>query len=97
MKTYKITDGPRKKVLISGFSGAYDNELVVFKIENNDKSIRGNCSVQICELSHESGSGHSFNFNGFAKLLDVADLNHLKYKGYYNAKTKKGNITFINE
>ncbi|MGI6612525.1 MAG: hypothetical protein ACOX0Z_03075 [Candidatus Nanosyncoccaceae bacterium] len=55
--------------------------------------------VKITSLQHEDGSGESFNIGGYCK----ADLTHsggrraptvCRFEAYYNAKTRKGKISF---
>lgn len=55
--------------------------------------------IIIYGIEHEDGSGESFNLHGYCK----ADLNSLggnnvkpyRFKSYYNSKTRKGCIAFI--
>ncbi len=56
--------------------------------------------IQICGITHENGSGESFNLQGYclADLGSIGDkVNYTSYefKAYYNSKTRKGTISFI--
>ena len=52
---------------------------------------------RILSLQHEDGSGYSFNIEGYCKARPQGGKNSLtehRYTMYYNAKTRKGTITF---
>ena len=57
--------------------------------------------VKICGIEHEDGSGESFNLHGYCKAnLDSfrgtnAVRRPYRFEAYYNTKTRKGSITFI--
>ena len=57
--------------------------------------------IKICGIEHEDGSGESFNLHGYCKAnLDSfgttkAVRKPYRFKAYYNARTRKGSITFI--
>ena len=55
--------------------------------------------LRIAGIEHESGSGESFNLHGYCKLNEkpLATgilLKPYKFKAYYNARTRKGTISF---
>ncbi len=58
-------------------------------------------SIKIAKIKHENDSGESFNLQGYCK----ADLDSSAnvacelygFEAYYNAKTRKGHITFIEQ
>ena len=67
-----------------------DAAYVLMKIKN----------IRLCMIEHEDGSGESFNLHGYC----VADLSPVgakdaykpyRFKTYYNARTRKGTITFV--
>jgi hypothetical protein len=57
--------------------------------------------VKICGIEHEDGSGESFNLHGYCKAnlgsfgTTKAVRKPYRFKAYYNARTRKGFITFI--
>lgn len=46
--------------------------------------------VMVVGISHESGSGHQFNVEGFCNVEGEGK----KYKAYFDTETQKGSITF---
>jgi hypothetical protein len=45
-------------------------------------------------VKHEDGSGSSFNLRGYCKIKKRGEFFSTCFKAYYNAKTRKGKISF---
>lgn len=56
--------------------------------------------IRIVGIEHEDGSGESFNLHGYCNINEKPLaagllLKSYKFKAYYNAKTRKGTISFF--
>lgn len=111
---YDIISGPGKDLLFDACKYAHSNEVSVpvkFSVVTGYTQPEGHpgrmsvtmeiANIKINTISHEDGSGNSFNLEGHC-LLDskrVAGetkkgLVSLKFRAYYNAQTRKGTISF---
>ena len=62
-------------------------------------NIRG---IRICGIEHEDGSGESFNLHGYCRAdltstSEDATYTFYVFNAYYNSKTRKGTIVFIEQ
>ena len=59
--------------------------------------------IRIVEIEHEDGSGYSFNLEGYCQAdlytLSASFVHYRPYafKAYYNAKTRRGHISFTSK
>lgn len=107
---YDILSGPGRDKLFDSVKYAYDDDsyiAVTFSIANGYSMPKGHpgCAyipmvidkVRITSLTHEDGSGYNFLITGFCQ----ADLNIFgndpipyRFNAFFNAKARKGWITF---
>ena len=94
-RSYEITSGPSKdrifdscKYLVHG----YTSVNVAFEVMGTVRLVV--CGVQILGIEHDENDsgGDSFNLKGVARLGREDEA--LRFTAYYNAKSRKGSITF---
>ena len=113
-RTYKIVGGPNRDRLFDAIKYAYDADVKVpidFQVvygttmptthpgcANIYLQLRG---VRIRQISHESGSGYSFNIEGYLKTrLDnpceiiESEMHEYRFVAYYNADKREGTMLF---
>lgn len=113
-RTYKIVGGPNRDRLFDAIKYAYDADV---KVPLNFQVFYGTtmptwhpgCAnillqlkdIRVCSIQHESGSGYSFNIEGYLKTrLDnpceifETEMKEYKFTAYYNADTREGTISF---
>ena len=96
MSTYKIVGGPSKHVLIDAFKYAHDKNAKIgleFKVEICKGSYLTIEDFTIVAISHEDGSGESFNLSGSCSDFGRS----IEFKAYYNSKHREGAITLKTE
>lgn len=111
--TYEILAGPNKDALFDACKYAYSKTArltVNFSVAIGWTMPKGDpgaayipmsiTDVVITSITHEDGSGESFNLRGYCradlKNLGRFDANYKPYrfKAYYNSKHRQGCITF---
>ena len=105
LTTYSITDGPTKNLLFDSLKYAYsdDEHITMYPTFSiNSKMTVGSgasslfiihkINLKIVGIRHEDGSGKSFIFEGYVTGGDERYGRNKLVSGYYNARTKKGNI-----
>ena len=96
MNTYNIIGGPSKHVLVDAFKYAYDKNAKIdleFKVEICNGSLLKLEDFTIVEISHEDGSGESFNLSGSCRHFGRS----VDFMAYYNSKHREGVITLKTE
>ena len=100
-RQYWIFNGPSRDTLFDACKYAYDKNAVIpiffgvaegYTAPLNDPTI-----TKICGISHEDGSGVSFNIRGYCMVKFSNGRNEMKacsFKAYYNARTREGHISF---
>lgn len=107
---YLIFGGPNRDTLFDACKYAYDKDAVIpifFAVaESYTAPLNGPiCDytalemdvTSICGISHEDGSGVSFNIRGYCMVKFSNGRNEMKtcsFKAYYNARTRDGHISF---
>ncbi|MBQ6375721.1 hypothetical protein IJJ37_02225 [Candidatus Saccharibacteria bacterium] len=110
--TYRIHGGPSRDLLIDAFKYAYDDNVEVVLDFGIAAGYTGNPNddttafvklpakgFRLTHLSHEDGSGKSFNFSGYCLAAEHqgAPFNPFKpfsFTAYFNTKSREGWITF---
>lgn len=107
--TYRIHGGPSRDLLIDALKYAYDDNVEVvldFGIAEGYTSDPNKGAAafvklpakafRIERLSHEDGSGQSFNFSGYclAGSANEAFLRPYGFSAYFNTKSREGWIKF---
>ena len=108
-KRFDIVAGPGKDVLIDAFKYAYTEGAKIplsFTIikekpfeDSKHYSLLHTTDYVINSISHEDGSGESFEFSGSCRTdLDSRrgeiKTRYYKFKAYYSTKRRAGYITF---
>ena len=107
---YLIFGGPNRDTLFDACKYAYDNDAVIpifFAVAEGYTAPLSDpgCAyaalemsiTKICGISHEDGSGVSFNIRGYCMVKFSNGRNEMKtcsFKAYYNARTRDGHISF---
>lgn len=89
---FNIIAGPGRDLLFDACKYAYDKKAnieVRFTVESNCGMALSD--VKISSISHEDGSGESFNLEGFCWIM-AGRCSH--FKAYYNTKNRTGYIQF---
>ncbi len=92
---YRIVDGPNRNDFVNSFLYAKDENLgrdiATYTVEISP-TVRREVTFKLNKISHEDGSGHSFNFKGecFYYRHSARSIN---VRGYYNARSRTGTIT----
>ena len=108
IREYPIVSGPNRDTILDAFKYAYDRASHVdidFFVseglsmpEGHPGAAEVNMDVEnwhMTSIQHEDGSGHSFNLEGWCcPKLDGKRV-YADFKACYNARTRKGTITFI--
>lgn len=111
---YEIVDGPSRETLFDALKYAYDDNVVIsatFTVAPQEWNLPNQeprpifpaktKSWRITHISHEDGSGYSFNIEGYCKAnlrrhvtTYEGRTGYLMYrfKSYYNCRTRKGRI-----
>ena len=102
-----IVNGPNRDRLIDAFKYAYDEERLTpgfaiyvgktVDMDGTERIITNKITdITISSLQHESGSGDTFNFDGWCSVALYFGGKEKKYtfSGYYNARTRKGVMNF---
>ncbi|MBR6505239.1 hypothetical protein IKT18_00110 [Candidatus Saccharibacteria bacterium] len=107
-KNYEIVKGPNRDRLIDAFKYAYDEENInlgfdvsIGNVTSPQGEVTDNLLAKIKKMvvqtiSHEDGSGHSFNLKGYcyATITFGGREKVYNFDAYYNANTRKGTIRF---
>ena len=106
MITLTITDGPSRDLIFDAMKYCYETRIPLeFKIvkENpaseDNKTVTttevGTRDVEIHTIQHEDGTGFKFNLEGYLDVK-IAEEGYVprRFKAFYNAKTRKGTISF---
>ena len=94
--TLEIVDGPSRDTLFDSMKYSYESGIPIeFKINGEDSSPLRIRDVEIHMIQHEDGTGYKFNLEGYLDVK-IADQGYIprRFKAFYNAKTRKGTITF---
>lgn len=105
---YPIEDGPSADRILDSLKYAYDKrdrvhvDFKVAKSYTGPKDEPGTMyqilpmgETKIVGVTHEDGSGSSFLLKGYARGVDgEPNTVTVPFDAYYNAKTRKGHITF---
>ena len=110
-RKFNIEAGPSRDLLFDSAKYAYDADahvFIKFSVALGYTMPLGHpgCAyipakmvgTKIVAIEHEDGSGYSFNLQGYceASLERYGDqVEPYKFFAYYNAKTRKGTITFV--
>ena len=103
-KIFNIENGPSLDRLFDAFKYAYseyyDKVYATFLIAKSYTTPPGASGrafrlldakdFRLTSIQHEDGSGQSFNLAGYCKVYDTPK----NFTAYYNAKTRKGTISF---
>lgn len=106
-KFYDIVKGPNKDALFDACKYAYSENSVkvdftvaagyIASVGSHQSSYKPMAvdNIVICGISHEDGSGESFNLQGYCS----ANVESSVYKAHrffatYNTKKRKGRISF---
>ncbi|MBP5656038.1 hypothetical protein J6X15_00410 [Candidatus Saccharibacteria bacterium] len=102
---YAIENGPSRDTLLDALKYACDknaNVTVDFEViaPPSDGQFAGKrvliADWRIMGVSHEDGSGNSFNIFGSCKAnVRHVGIKYVDFKAYYNTRTRKGNVHFI--
>lgn len=116
--SFTIEDGPSRDLIIDAFKYTYDDSRISvgFKFsighaggikqaetKRDEWHVAKIGKFRITRLSHEDGSGYSFNMSGNCNAI-IFGINDGESKpspkpygftAWYNAKTRKGHIRFI--
>ena len=109
-RQYLIFSGPSRDTLFDSCKYAYDKNAVIpifFGVAEGYTAPLSDpgCAyaalemsiTKICGISHEDGSGVSFNIRGYCMVKFSNGRNEMKtcsFKAYYNARTRDGHISF---
>lgn len=107
-RPYRIHGGPSRDLLIDAFKYAYDDNVEVVLDFGIAAGYTGNPNddttafvklpakgFRLTHLSHEDGSGQSFNFSGYCLAGSANEvLKPYTFGAYFNTKSRKGWITF---
>ena len=96
---YVIKNGPSRDTLFDACKYAYDkvsNVPVDFEVHDSTTGTRIKITEwKIVSVSHEDGSGHSFNISGYCKTnVRGYGIMSVDFKAYYNARSREGSIRF---
>ena len=108
-RLYDIVDGPGKDKLFDACKYAYSGDskvTVKFVVSLGTTMPKGHpgsayilmpvTGFRINGIQHENGSGEGFNLQGLCKAAqDSGTFKLCKFKAYYNSKSRKGRISFI--
>lgn len=101
-RNYEIANGPSTDRLFDALKYAYDKGAnvsidfdVVEGLTSRNKEVAAYLKMDaknwhISSITHEDGSGHSFNIQGFVE----ENSEHYRFAAYYNAKSRTGSISF---
>ncbi len=90
---FNIKNGPSKHVLIDAFKYAYDPAGIInldFKVEISKGEYAKLDDFNIIAISHEDGSGESFNLSGWCRI----NGSYYSFTAYYSTKHREGVIEF---
>lgn len=109
-RLYRIFNGPSRDTLFDACKYAYDKNAVIpiffgvadyYTAPLSDPTCAYTTlevsAIKICEISHEDGSGVSFNIRGYCMVKFSNGRNEMKtcsFEAYYNARTREGHISF---
>ena len=107
-RTYQIRGGPSRDLLIDAFKHAYDDNVEVvldFGIAEGYTSDPNKGAAafvklparafRIERLSHEDGSGQSFNFSGYCLAGHTNEaLRPYGFEAYFHCRSREGWIKF---
>jgi len=89
---FTITGGPGKWDLLVSLGEAYvSRKKVEFKYFMLNSRFNVHLPVVITELSHEDGSGESWNFAGTAEFTNGSK----RIKGYYSSLRRTGTFKIV--
>lgn len=105
MVTFGIVDGPSRDAIFDAMKYNYETRLPLdFKIVKGDsisedgrsgsKDILGIRDIEIHTIQHEDGTGFKFNLEGYVDIKVEQGYIPRRFKAFYNAKSRKGAISF---
>lgn len=91
---FNINGGPNKDDLLFSLREAYaSRKPVTFQFYVTDKRFRVHLPVIIKGLTHEDGSGESWNFTG--SMVRTDGITSYNIAGYYNSKFRTGTYRIV--
>ena len=100
-----IIDGPSRDTIFDAMKYSYETRIPLdFKIVRGDsvsedgrsgsKDMLGTRDIEIHTIQHEDGTGFKFNLEGYVDIkIESQGYIPRRFKAFYNAKSRKGNIT----
>ena len=105
MVTYGIVDGPSRDMIFDAMKYNYETRIPLdFKIikgsaiSEDDQStpdMLGTRDIEIHTIQHEDGTGFKFNLEGYIDVkIESQGYIPRRFKAFYNARSRKGSISF---
>ena len=106
-RNYQIMNGPSADRLFDALKYAYDkkgaNVTIDFDVSegltSHNKEVAAYLKMDaknwhISSITHEDGSGHSFNLAGYVAIKTSTEYENYSFSAYYNANSRTGSISF---